>query len=188
MEFKIKRGGHADFARIWPMVEFDFRGEGLIEQRYLQRGMLNLSAELLLLKDLDGVELGYAYVQKRSLYGYVLLAYLAVYPTFRGAGAGTRFLELIKEYYADRQGIFLEVFGDVDEGAPRRRHALYEGLGWRDVHCDYKLLGTPSKLMLLPIKGPEDVTQKVRLIIRELYEGVLPYDKARSFYELSITE
>lgn len=179
MDFEVKRGGHKDLKRIYPMMEFDFRGEGLIAQGYLHLALINGAAELLLLKDLDGRELGYAFVQKAEHYDYVLPAYIAVYPTFRGAGAGTRFLELIRERYANKQGIFLEVFGDSD-GAKKTR-ALYERLGWQRVGCKYRLRGTPSTLMLLRLSGPEDVAPVAPVIIEALYKGVLPDRKIGEF-------
>lgn len=181
MEFELKRGGHKDLKRIYPMMEFDFHGDGLVEEEYLQRAMLQGAGELLLLKDLDGTELGYAYIQKNRLCGYVLLAYLGVYPTFRGVGAGTRFLELMMEYYVGTQGMLLEMFGDVTQGDPKRRHDLYEKLGWRDVRCDYKLLGVPTKLMLRRISGPEDIGPVVAAIVNALYRDVLPERKLREF-------
>ena len=85
--YHIERGGHADMKRIYPMMEFDFhdweRPTHLECQRALLRG-----AELLLLKDAQNAECGYAFMLKNNLTGYVLLGWLGVYPHVRGGGGG----------------------------------------------------------------------------------------------------
>ncbi len=104
--YHIERGGHADMRRIYPMMTFDFhdweRPTHLECQRALLRG-----AELLLLKDAQNVECGYALMLKSNLTGYALLGWLAVYPHVRGGGIGGQFLSLIREHYEGWQGIIL---------------------------------------------------------------------------------
>lgn len=174
MEYTVKKGGHKDLHRIYPMMEFDFPDFDRAPELCLQHAFLDSSAELLLLKDEKGTERGYAVVYKHSLYHYALLAYMGVYPTFRGQGAARRFLELLRERYADRQGLFLEVTDYPGSEHGRQLHDFYASLGWRDVNCDYSTGGVASALMCLPLRGPADPTPAARLILRELYAHVLP--------------
>ena len=64
--YHLERGGHADMKRIYPMMEFDFhdweRPKHLECQRALLRG-----AELLLLKNAQNAECGYAPVSYTHL-------------------------------------------------------------------------------------------------------------------------
>lgn len=173
MKHVIKKGGHKDLYRIYPMMEFDFPPAELVGQPYLHCAFLKGAADLLLLKDENGLETGYAVVYKKSLYGYVLLAYLSIYPIFRENGAGTRFLELIRERYAGAQGIFLEVT-QGDPAAATRRYALYASMGYADVSCDYAVGGTDTTLMCLRLKGKADPAPAAPRIIRDLYTQIVP--------------
>ena len=106
--YEIKRGGHADMKRIYPMMKYDFKDwerPSLVEcQVALLKG-----AELLLLKDENGFECGYALMLRDRAHRYALLGWLGVYPTIRGGGIGSEFLELIKAWYAKYDCVFLEV-------------------------------------------------------------------------------
>ena len=55
--YEIKRGGHADMKRIYPMMEFDFKDWERPSLADCQIGMIR-GAELLLLKDEAGLEAG----------------------------------------------------------------------------------------------------------------------------------
>ena len=173
MDYMIKKGGHKDLHRVYPMMEFDFSHTELVAEPYLQCALMKGAAELLLLKDETGLEIGYAVIYKNSLYDYVLLSYLAIYPTFRDNGAGTRFLAFIRERYEDTQGIFLEVTGG-DPSAAAQRHRLYASQGYGDVSCDYAVGGVDTTLMCLRLKGKQDPSPAAPLIIRDLYGQIVP--------------
>ena len=78
--YEIKRGGHADMKRIYPMMEYDFKDwerPSLVEcQMALLKG-----AELLLLKDENGFECGYALMLRDRAHRYALLGWLGVFLT-----------------------------------------------------------------------------------------------------------
>ena len=93
--YHIERGGHADMKRIYPMMTFDFKDWERPTQLECQGALLR-GAELLLLKDAQNAECGYALMLKNRVTGYVLLGWLAVYPHLRGAGTGREFLQLIR--------------------------------------------------------------------------------------------
>ena len=87
--YEIKRGGHADMKRIYPMMEFDFKDWERPSLADCHLGLIR-GAELLLLKDESGLEAGYAYMLRDAARRYALLGWLAVYPTIRGAGTGAQ--------------------------------------------------------------------------------------------------
>lgn len=166
--YHIERGGHADMKRIYPMMTFDFHDWERPTQLELQRAMLR-GAELLLLKDAQNAECGYAVMLRSRLTGYVLLGWLAVYPHIRGGGIGGEFLKLIREHYAGWQGILLEVTEYPELEKARKLHAFYGRNGYADLDCRYTLGGRECALMYLPIAGPKDVSRVVRSVVRSVY-------------------
>ena len=79
--YEIKRGGHADMKRIYPMMKYDFKDwerPSLVEcQVALLKG-----AELLLLKDENGFECGYALMLRDRAHRYALLGCGEVSPAW----------------------------------------------------------------------------------------------------------
>lgn len=63
----------------------------------------------------SSLEVAYALVLTKNLYGYVLLKYMAVLPWYRGKGVGIAAMRLINKRYADRQGIIAELTSFEDE-------------------------------------------------------------------------
>ncbi len=184
MEYSIKRGGHRDLKRIYPMIEFDFEDWERPTELEFHGAFLKGGAEILLLKDEDGLEAGYAVMLIHRPTAYVMLGWLSVYPTVRGGGIGGKFLTLIKEFYADKQGILLEITQYPELEKARRLHAFYSRNGWRDVACTYSICDVESGLMWLPINGAEDIHLAIQLIIREVYSGIYNDIKFRKFIKV----
>lgn len=166
--YHIERGGHADMKRIYPMMTFDFKDWERPTQLECQGALLR-GAELLLLKDAQNAECGYALMLKNRVTGYVLLGWLAVYPHMRGAGTGREFLQLIKERYEGLQGILLEVTEYPELEKARKLHAFYERNGYADVNCRYTLGGRETALMYQPLSGPADISPAIKTILRSTY-------------------
>ena len=167
--YHIERGGHADMKRIYPMMEFDFHDWERPTHLECQGALLH-GAELLLLKDAQNAECGYALVLKNNLTGYALLGWLAVYPHVRGGGIGGEFLSLIRGHYEGWQGILLEVTEYPELEKARKLHSFYQRNGYAHVDCKYTLSGRETALMYQPIAGPKDITPAVRSIVRSVYE------------------
>ncbi|MEG1790045.1 MAG: GNAT family N-acetyltransferase, partial [Oscillospiraceae bacterium] len=174
MEYTIKKGGHKDLHRIYPMLQADFMKFELLAEFWFQRALVNNAMELLLLKDEAGVEAGYAIIYKKSLYGYVLLAYIGVYPTGRGNGVGRTFLRLINERYAARQGVILEVTGIRENEKAARLRGFYGSEGYEEVPCHYLIGGQPGILMCLPRRGSANLANAASPIIRDIYSQIVP--------------
>ena len=102
----LRKCGHKDLERYYSLLEMDFAKEEIISKLSLHRALLNGSAELLVVYDEESnLEVAYALVLTKNLYGYVLLKYMAVLPWYRGKGVGIAAMRLINKRYADRQGI-----------------------------------------------------------------------------------
>ena len=166
--YHIERGGHADMKRVYPMMTFDFHKWELPGHLEFQRAMLR-GCELLLLKDAQNIECGYAVMLRHRLGGYALLGWLGVYPHVRGNGVGGEFLSLIREYYAGWNGIILEVTEYPELEKAVKLHNFYLRNGYSDINCRYKLAGRDCALMYLPIDGPKDISPIIGTVMRGVY-------------------
>ena len=164
--YEIKRGGHADMKRVYPMFEYDFKEWERPSLAACQVGLIK-GAELLLLKDESGLECGYAYMLRDKLRRYALLGWLGVYPTVRGAGIGGQFLELIKKRYAGYDCVFLEVTQYPELEKARRLAGFYKRHGWEEtgVGC-YEIGGEPTLLMH---HGKAPDRQALKYVIEGVY-------------------
>ena len=174
---EIRKGGHRDLERDYSAMEIDFDEKELLGKWSIHRAMSAGDQELLIFSDGDtGMDVGYALVMCRGLYGYVLLKYISVLPWYREKGVGVQAMRLIHKHYGQVQGILAEltVFDPEDDGSTLRKMQKFFGrLGYEPVDCDYRLAGAPVELRLKNIKGQADVGPVVHRILRDLYSRVL---------------
>lgn len=172
MEFNLVKGGHADLKRIFPAMGVDFARYELPPRLVLHAALLQKRAELLLLKDEERMEYGYAYCMVDGS-GCVLPSWLAVYPTLRGKGAGEALLAQMTERYADKECVIIE----VAEGKPEsgRLREFYKKAGYEITDVPYALGGHPYTLMCRqPHGGAKLNAYSAGLIIRRLYMAFGP--------------
>ena len=95
----------------------------------------------------SNLEVAYALVLTKNLYGYVLLKYMAVLPWYRGKGVGIAAMRLIREDFkiTREHGQWFDVDG-------RRYMAIYH----------------PSALLRDPSKRPETFVD-LKTLQREIY-------------------
>ena len=106
----IRKGGHRDLERYYGLMEIDFDSEELLGKLAIHRAISRGEQELLIVYDDEtNLEVAYALCGVKSLYGYVLLKYMAVFPWYRGKGLGIQTMRLLNKRYADRQGIIAEL-------------------------------------------------------------------------------
>lgn len=170
--------------RIYPMMEFDFQRWERPDERDIHTAMMRGGAELLLFKDENGLECGYALMLRDKPLGHALLGWFAVYPTQRGGGIGGEFLSLIKEYYRDWLGILLEVTEYPALEKARKLVSFYARNGWREVECVYKISGRDTAIMWLPIKGEQGVGKGIDVLMREVYKGLYPGRRFDKYMEV----
>lgn len=175
MNYFMKLGYTSDLGRIYKKMRADFHYFERIPEPFMRRAMHRGEQELLLFADENGREAGYAFCGTRSMYGYVLLNYLAVDESMRGTGIGSAALRLIFERYADRRGLIIELTdAPGEEEEMKRRHVFYERAGFVDVPCDYRLGGKRAYLMAKPLSGTADIAAIAHRLMQEFYGRMLP--------------
>ena len=121
------------------------------------------------------MDLAFALVATKSLYGYVLLKYLSVMPWCRDQGIGIEAMRLINKRYADRQGIIAELT-EYSEDDPARRRKLtkfFARFGYVEVESDYHIGGGDVKVMVKPIKGTAELEPVLHRVIPDFYSRFL---------------
>lgn len=172
----LRKGGHKDLERYYPAMEVDFDSEELISKLAIHKGLMNGSMELLVFFDDESdIELGYALVGIKSLYGYALLKYFAILPWYRGHGVGVETMRLINKRYADRQGIIAELteFEDPEVDHLKKLFRFFARFGYVEVPVDYTISGTTAHLMVKPIKGTVEIEKVAKRILIDIYSRVM---------------
>ena len=155
----IRKGGHRDLERYYPAMEMDFDSEEMLPKLAIHKAMMNGSQELLVVYDNESqLELGYALVCVKSLYGYVLLKYFAILPWYRDRGVGVEAMRLMNKRYADRL---------------RKLFKFFARFGYVEVPCEYTIGGTRANLMVKPIKGTADIAPVAHRVITDIYSRLL---------------
>lgn len=175
---KVRKGGHVDLERYYNAMEVDFDEKELLGKWSIHRALSAGEQELLIFSDEEsGIDVGYALVMCRSLYGYVLLKYFGILPWFRGKGQGVEAMRLINKRYADRQGILAEltVFDDEKGDYLRKLRKFFARFGYVQIDSDYRLGGAPVALMVKPLQGTWEIAPVAHRIIRDFYSRCLRF-------------
>lgn len=174
----VRKGGHVELERYYSAMEIDFDEKELLGKWSIHRAMSAGDQELLIFSDADtGMDVGYALVMCRGLYGYVLLKYFGILPWFRGKGLGVEAMRLINKRYADRQGLLAELTTFEDEKGEylRKLRKFFARFGYVKIESDYRIGGSPVELMVKPLKGPWDVAPIAHRMIRDFYSRCLRF-------------
>ena len=174
----IRKGGHVELERFYSAMEIDFDQKELIGKWSIHRAISAGDQELLLFSDAEsGIDVGYALVMCRGLYGYVLLKYFGILPWYRGKGLGVEAMRLINKRYADRQGLLAELttFDDEKGEYLRKLRKFFARFGYVQIRSDYRLGGSPVELMVKPLQGPWDVAPIAHRMIRDFYSRCLRF-------------
>ena len=174
----VRKGGHVELERYYSAMEIDFDEKELLGKWSIHRAMSAGDQELLVFSDADtGMDVGYALVMCRGLYGYVLLKYFGILPWFRGKGLGVEAMRLINKRYADRQGLLAELTTFEDEKGEylRKLRKFFARFGYVKIESDYRIGGSPVELMVKPLKGPWDVAPIAHRMIRDFYSRCLRF-------------
>ena len=173
---QVKKGGHRDLERYYSMFEVDFDAKELLPKLSIHLAMSKGDLELLIVYDEESrLELGYALVFCRGVYGYVLLKYFGILPWYRNKGLGVQAMRLVNKYYAERQGILAEitVFDPEDTDTLRKLRKFFTRFGYGEIPCDYRLGGAEVTLMAKPIRGDGEIAPVAHRMIRDFYTRVL---------------
>lgn len=168
----LRKGGHRDLERYYAAMQMDFDSEELLPKLAIHKAMMSGDQELLVVYDDESqLELGYALVCIRNLYGYVLLKYFAILPWYREKGVGIEAMRLMNKRYAGRQGMIAEIteFDDPEENHVKKLFKFFARFGYVEAECDYTISGTRAHVMVKPIKGTADIAPVVHRIISDFY-------------------
>lgn len=172
----LRKGGHRDLEKYYSLMEIDFDSEELLSKLNIHRAMLKGEQELLVMYDeQSGMDLGYALVFVKNLYGYGLIKYMGILPWLRGQGLGVEMMRLINRRYADRQGLLAELteFPDEDSDRLKKLRKFFGRFGYEEVACDYKISGTKANLYAKPLKGTAEIASVAHRIINDFYSRCL---------------
>jgi len=172
----IGKGGHREIEKYYSMMEVDFDSEELLSKLAIHRAVIKGEMELLIFFDDESkMELGYALVGLKNLYGYVLLKYFGILPWYREHGLGIEAMRLINKRYADTQGIIAEItdFPDADENRQRKLFKFFARFGYVEVPSDFRISGTTAHVMVKPIKGTADIGRVYHRIMLDFYRRYL---------------
>ena len=172
----IRKGGHRDLERYYGLMEIDFDSEELLGKLAIHRAISRGEQELLIVYDDESnLEVAYALCGIKSLYGYVLLKYMAVFPWYRGKGLGIQTMRLLNKRYADRQGIIAELteFDDPEPDHLKKLFKFFSRFGYNEIESDYRISGTTAHVFVKPIAGKEDITPVYHRVLADFYSRVL---------------
>lgn len=172
----LRKGGHKDLEKFYGLMEIDFDKKELIPKLSIHKAMMKGEQELIIIYDDEAnIDLAYALVFCRSLYGYVLLKYFGVMPWYRDQGIGIEAMRLINRRYMDRQGILAEItaFDDANGEYFKKLRRFFARFGYVDVEADYRLGGTEVSLMVKPIKGTAEIDPVAHRMIKDFYSRCL---------------
>ena len=169
--------GHRELERVWSLFELDFDKRELLPRLGVHKAMLKGDVELLAVTD-DGsrLDLAYALVGCRSLYGYVWLKYLDVIPFYRDKGVGIEAMRLLHRRFAGSQGVVTEVtaFGE-EEGKDenlRSQRKFFARFGYEKIESDLRLGGEEDHIMVKPIRGTAALSPIIHRVMLDFYSRV----------------
>lgn len=172
----IRKGGHKDIERYYSMMEVDFDSEELLPKLAIHKAVMKGDLEMLIFFDDESkMELGYALVGIKNLYGYTVLKYIAVLPWYRGHGIGIESMRLLNKRYADTQGFIAEItdFPDPDENRQKKLFKFFNRFGYNEIKSDFRISGVTAHVMLRPVKGSADIERVYHRILLDFYQRCL---------------
>ena len=168
----IRNGGHRELEKYYQLMEMDFDSGELLSKLSIHRGLMNGAWEFVIVYDEESrMDMAYALVCTKNLYGYALLKYFAVLPWYRGQGVGVQSMRLLNKRYIDRQGIVAELteFEDEDKDRLKKLRKFFSRFGYVEIESDYRIGGETAHIMVKPIKGTEDISPIAHRVMPDFY-------------------
>lgn len=161
-----------EFKKIYKRIKKDFAAGEYPPYFVLHRQIIT-GIQRCFLYVSEGLEKAYAVCAGNHPNEYVLISLFAVYPAYRGTGVGTAFLEKIKETYAGKKGVLVEVErprdakNSAEKEVREKRIRFYQRAGFRIIPgLEYSIWGVPMHLMAW---GGDSDTQEIMRRIHEIY-------------------
>ena len=173
---KLKKGSVRDLTKYYTLFEIDFDERELIGRLALQKALINGNAEFYIAYDTDSrIDLAYALVFGKNVYGYALIKYFGVFPWYRGRGIGKDAMRLLIAQLADKNGIIAEipVFEENDEAQIKKLTNFFSRFGFEPCPCNYRIGGAETKVLCKPIKS-SNAAGIMHRIIPDFYSRITP--------------
>lgn len=177
---KIRKGTQKELSKYYTMMEVDFDERELIGKIPLQLAMLKGNLDFYVAYDTKTrTDIGYALVFKKSIYDYVLIKYLGIFPWYRANGVGNEFLNLLLQEYPEKKGVIAEipVFEENGDQQINKLKSFFAKHGFVNVKCSYRISGAEVILMCKPVKGETDISPIAHRIIKDIYSEYMPEEK-----------
>lgn len=172
----IRKAGHRELETYYSLFEVDFDKAELMPKLAIHKGLLNGSWELLIIYEEESqLDLAYALVGTKNMYGYVLLKYFAVLPWYRDKGLGIEIMRMLNKRYADRQGIIAELteFEDDYPNHLKKLMRYFNRFGYEEIESDYHIGGTKAHIFVKPMKSKSDISPVAHRIIPDFYSNCM---------------
>lgn len=173
---KLRKAGHRELEKYYSLLEIDYDKGELIPRLALHKAIMNGIAEFDLITDENsGLDVAYAVVFVKGVYGYDLIKYMGVMPWYRGQGIGLETMRMLNRRFADKQGLIAELpeFDYEYEERTRRLMRFFGRFGYNEAETDYKMSGRKVHLFVKPLKSDCDIAPISHRIVRDFYTGVL---------------
>ena len=168
--------GHRELEHVWSLFDLDFDKKELLPKLGVHKAMLKGDMELLAVTETESrIDLAYALVGCRGLYGYVWLKYLDVIPFYREKGLGVESMRLLHKRYADRQGVVAEITDFNDEAGGetlREQQKFFARFGYEEIESDLRLGGVKDHIMVKPIRGTAELSPIIHRVMLDFYSRV----------------
>ena len=175
MALTLRVCGHRELEHVWSLFDLDFDKKELLPKLGVHKAMLKGDMELLAVTDEESrIDLAYALVGCRGLYGYVWLKYLDVIPFYRDKGLGVESMRLLHRRYADRQGVVAEITDfDGGEGETlRAQRKFFARFGYEEIKSDLRLGGVEDHILVKPIRGTAELSPIIHRVMLDFYSRV----------------
>lgn len=172
----IRKGSHVELERYYQLLELDFDSEELLPKLSLHRAIMNGTAEFLIMYEQESLmDVAYALVIEKNIYGYALLKYMAVLPWYRGRGMGVELMRFLNRRYAQRQGLIAEIteFEDEDKDRVKKLKKFFSRFGYEELQSDYRISGVKANVMVKALKGSAQIGPILHRIIPDFYSRCL---------------
>lgn len=187
---KLRVCSQGELSHAWALFATEFDEKELLPRLAVRRALLRGDMELLAMTDeQSGIDVGFALVGCRGLYGYVWLKYLSVLPWYRERGFGIEFMRLLHRRYAGKQGVVAELtdFGEDGDQTLRALRKFFARFGYVELKSGARLGDTEDHVMVKPIKGTEELEPVIRRVLLDFYSRVttpLSRQKMLSFTDI----
>lgn len=174
---EFKKIIYPEYKRIFPKVERRRYPE--IKKPYNK----NITSIIEIISDNQFI--GFAITNSLKDNSYIYLDYFAILPEYQHKGYGTEAIKLLKEYYKDFDGIFIEIekVGNADNNEENRlrekRAKFYENLGFCKMNFNLKLFTVTYSAYVLPCKGEKLCDSDAINNIFNIYNAIYGEDKAK---------